>query len=203
MHEPIESAGLREKNRTERRTALIEAAHELFRTRGYASTTMDDIADAAGLSRRTAFRYFTSKDELVFPHRDARLAMLQTALVAREGESAFEAVRRACLAMAREYQGDREGMLAQWRIVQAEPALIGRELQLDRQSEEAIEAAFLEGERDAPRGRRRAKVRASAVLGAIRATVREWLEGGASADLVRLGRETFVELEHGFGAAGE
>jgi hypothetical protein len=36
------------------------------------------------------------------------------------------------------------------------------------------------------------------VTGALRATVREWLEGGATQDLVRLGRETFAELAAGF-----
>lgn len=191
--------GLREKNREERRAALVKAAHELFRKRGYAGTTMDDVADAAGLSRRTAFRYFTNKDELLFPERDARLALLRQTLIPHEGERAFDTVRRACLAIAREYQADREGMLAQWKIVQAEPALVARELQLDRPSEEAIEQTFLAAVRDTPRGRRQAKVRASAVLGAVRATIREWLEGGATADLVRLGRETFAELEQGFG----
>ena len=35
--------------------------------------------------------------------------------------------------------------------------------------------------------------------GAVRATLREWLRGGATADLVRLGRETFTELEQGLG----
>jgi AcrR family transcriptional regulator len=193
-----EAPGLREKNRNERRAALVEAAYTLFRERGYGATTMDDIAAAAGLSRRTAFRYFASKEELVFPARDERLALLRERLTPRAGERAFDTVRRACLAVAQSYQAERARMLEQWRLIQAEPALLGRELQLDRAFEEALEAAFLAGERESPRGRRRAKVRASAVVGAIRATLREWLEGGASADLARLGRETFAELEQGF-----
>lgn len=190
--------GQREKNTHDRRAALVDAAYALFAAKGYAQTTMDDVAAAAGLSRRTAFRYFASKEELVFPARDERLRALKALLVPRPDETVFAAVKRACLATARAYETEREHLLAQWKIVESEPALLGRELQFDRHSEDAIFDAFLASE-TSPRARRRAKVRAAAVVGAVRATLREWLEGGATADLVRLGRETFAELEDGFG----
>lgn len=189
--------GVREKNRSDRRGALVDAAYDLFRERGFAGTTMEDIADRAGLSRRTAFRYFTSKDDLVFPNREERLGQLRRELKPRAGETALATVKRACLAVARDYATTRKQMLAQWKIVQAEPALLGRELQLDRDFEEAIEEAFA-SEGAGRTSRRRARIRAAAIVGAVRATLRDWLEDGASADLVRLGRETFAELEHGF-----
>jgi AcrR family transcriptional regulator len=192
------ATGLREQNARDRREALVEAAYALFAEKGYAHTTMDEIAERAGLSRRTAFRYFATKEELVFPAREQRLAMLRAELAPRAGERAFETVRRACLALASHFEADRERQLAQWRILRGEPALVGRDLDFDRESEAAIEQAFLSGERDTPRARRRAKVRAAAVTGAVRATLREWLEGGATAELGKLGRETFAELEAGF-----
>ncbi len=192
--------GVREKNTSDRRAALVEAAFALFAQKGYAQTTMDDVAARAGLSRRTAFRYFASKEELVFPVHAERLAQLRALLAPRAGETPFATVKRACLAVARVYEDDRAHMLAQWTIIQSEPALLGRELELDRGSEDAIFEAFLAGDAT-PRARRRARVRASAVVGAVRATLREWLQGGATVDLVRLGRETFGELEHGFGNA--
>ncbi len=196
---PSEDLGLRDRNTKDRRDALIGAAYALFAEKGYAATTMDDVAARAGLSRRTAFRYFATKDELVFPVRDERLAALEALLVPHAAETPFATVKRACLALARHYQDDRARMLAQWRIVASEPTLIASELHHDRQSELAIERAFLATGAATPRARRRARVRASAVVGAVRATLREWLEGGASVDLVRLGRETFAELEEGFG----
>lgn len=201
--ETTSEAGLREKNTEERRRALVDAAYALFAQKGYAATTMDDVSARAGLSRRTAFRYFASKEDLVFPQRAERLALLTQLLAPREGEAPFETVRRACLALARHYEDDREHMLAQWRIVESEPSLLGRELQFDRRSEEAIERTFFAGERDSTRGRRRARVRAAAVIGVVRAALREWLEGGATSDLVRLGRETLADLEHGFGDGSE
>lgn len=194
--------GLRAQNRRDRREALVSAAYGLFAERGFGATTMDDIASAAGLSRRTAFRYFQTKEALVFPDREERLEALAELLVAREGESSFETVKRASLALARRYQDERVEMLRQFELVSREPSLLGREQVLDRAFEELIEAAFVrasEGERETTRTRRRARVRAAAVVGAIRATLREWLEGGASGDLARLGRETFAELESGFG----
>ena len=194
-----EAPGLREQNRDQRRRALVDAAYALFAERGYAATTMDDIAAAAGLSRRTAFRYFASKDDLVFPYREGRLAHFAELLVPRSGETRFATVRRACLALARDYEESRAQMLAQWQLVQREPALMGRELHLDRAFETLLEEAFARELRESPRTRRRARVRAAAVLGAVRATLREWLEGGATADLSRLGRETFQELEAGLG----
>jgi AcrR family transcriptional regulator len=191
--------GLRETNQRERRDALIAAAYALFAERGYAATTMDDVAQRAGLSRRTAFRYFTSKEELVFPEQASRQAAFEALLAPRSGETPFETVQRACLALGRQYQDDRARQLAQHRVIEGEPALVGREHAIDRALEEAIERAFLAGEKETPRARRRARVRASAVTGALRATVREWLEGGATQDLVRLGRETFAELAAGLG----
>lgn len=164
--------GLRETNTKDRRAALVDAAFALFARKGYAQTTMDDVAARAGLSRRTAFRYFASKEELVFPVHGERLAQLRALLVPRSSETPFATVKRACLAVARVYEDDRAHMLAQWTIVQSEPALLGRELELDRGSEDAIFEAFLAGDAS-PRARRRARVRASAVVGAVRATLRE------------------------------
>ena len=196
-------AGLRERNTKGRREALVAAAYALFARQGYAATTMDEVAARAGVSRRTAFRYFASKEDLVFPYRDERLARLALLLVARKGEVPFETVRRACFALARDYEESREQMLAQWRIVESEPSLLGRELQFDRRSEAAIERAFLAGEDGSARATRRARVRAAAVVGVVRATLRDWIEGGAAGDLARLARETFAELERGFGGASD
>lgn len=196
-------AGVRERNTKGRRAALVEAAYGLFLHQGYAATTMDEVSVRAGVSRRTAFRYFPTKEDLVFPYREERQAQLAALLVARPGESPFETVRRACLALARDYEEAREQMLAQWRIAASEPSLLGRELQFDRASEEAIERAFLGAEPSSPHARRRARVRAAAVIGVVRATLRDWLEGGATGDLRRLARETFADLERGFGGASD
>ncbi|WP_208298522.1 TetR/AcrR family transcriptional regulator [Streptomyces liangshanensis] len=58
------ASGLRERGKTKRRTAIIRAAHELFGERGYAATTIADIAERAEVAPRTVTGYFPSKEEI-------------------------------------------------------------------------------------------------------------------------------------------
>jgi len=55
---------LREQTRTVVRSLLARTALELFATKGFDATTIDDVAAAAGVSRRTLFNYFRSKEDL-------------------------------------------------------------------------------------------------------------------------------------------
>jgi AcrR family transcriptional regulator len=57
---------LREEHKTRTRQALQEAALKLFATQGYDTTTIDDIAALAGVSTRTFFRYFPTKESVLF-----------------------------------------------------------------------------------------------------------------------------------------
>ncbi len=59
--------GLRERRR-QQTGQLISAAMRLFGQKGYAQTTVAEIASAAGVSTKTFFNYFASKDEVLFPH---------------------------------------------------------------------------------------------------------------------------------------
>ncbi len=68
--DPADAAGtgatsLRERRRMATTTEISEAALALFEQRGMAATTIHDIAQAAGVSDRTCFRYFPSKEESV------------------------------------------------------------------------------------------------------------------------------------------
>ena len=191
--------GRRARRKAETRAALIDAAYALFAEHGFAATTMDEIAERAEVSRRTAFRYFPSKEALVFPERDERLAAFQRLLEEGQGESAFAIVRDACLALAEHYIANAERIHTQWRIVQSEPSLMGRELQLDREYEDAMAHAFEKEERRTVAGRRRARLRAGAVLGMVRVVLRDWLESGTRRNLRALGQEAFALLASGPG----
>src|SRR2546425_12821489 len=61
-----ETTGLRERTRRAVRAELAELALGLFVERGYERTTVEDIAAAAGLSRRSFFRYFPTKEDVLF-----------------------------------------------------------------------------------------------------------------------------------------
>lgn len=58
-------ADLRTRRRNETSREVIETALELFRTTGFARTTVDDIARAVGISERTFFRYFRTKEDVL------------------------------------------------------------------------------------------------------------------------------------------
>jgi mycofactocin system transcriptional regulator len=64
------------------RAELERFALELFVTRGFAATTVEDIAAAAGVSRRTFFRYYASKNDVVWGDFDALLARMDEWLAA-------------------------------------------------------------------------------------------------------------------------
>jgi AcrR family transcriptional regulator len=76
--------GLRERKRRQTRQELISAAMRLFARRGYEQTTVAEIASAAGVSMKTFFNYFASKDEVFFPHLSRRVDTA-VALIDRRG----------------------------------------------------------------------------------------------------------------------
>lgn len=95
----------RELRRDRVRTELIAIGLEHFRERGFDATTINDIAESAGLSPRTFFRYFRSKDDLVFDWMDRQGDFMVPALRARPlRESPLKAMMEAFLQLADEHE---------------------------------------------------------------------------------------------------
>jgi AcrR family transcriptional regulator len=79
---PSASASLKERKQQVVRDSLSAAAEELFRVRGFEKVTVEQIAQAAGVSRRTFFRYYESKEDVMVERSD-RLGELLLAELAR------------------------------------------------------------------------------------------------------------------------
>jgi len=108
---------------------LVQAAMELFHERGYAGTTVQEIAARAGLTERTFFRYFTDKREVLFGGSEAlRKLMVESVESAEKATPPFDAVALALEAAASELQGRREHAKARATLIAAHPELLEREL---------------------------------------------------------------------------
>src|SRR3712207_6505794 len=73
-------AGLRERKKRATRAALHHAGLRLFAEQGFAGTTIDQIAEAADVSRATVFAYFPTKEDLVFGDGPLAVQALSEAL---------------------------------------------------------------------------------------------------------------------------
>ena len=88
--------GRREASKRATRAALQRAADRLFAQQGFAATTVREIADAAGVTERTFFRYFAGKEELIIDDALGWLPVLQDRIRQRQaGEDALTALRMA------------------------------------------------------------------------------------------------------------
>jgi len=134
------------RDRRKRRTAeaIVAAALELFAERGFERTTIDQIAAAADISRRTFFRYFADKEELFFAEDERLLEVIEATLDgAPAGEPVVELARRATRALAAHSVADPERRLARERLIAATPALQARRLAKNLRWEQAIAARLV------------------------------------------------------------
>ncbi|MGI5125687.1 TetR family transcriptional regulator [Pseudonocardia sp. CA-107938] len=174
--------GRSEAGRAEVRRDLVAAAVALFADQGYDATTVDDIAAAAGVGRRTFFRYFRAKEEAVSPDHASALARVgevfesahptesPAALALRAGETVFDL-----------YTDDPALSVARYRITHDVPALRDRE----SASVDHYRRLFTRHLRTRlatdPDGDLRAAVIGSAVVAAHNLALRTWLAAGAPA----------------------
>ncbi|RJO71549.1 MAG: TetR family transcriptional regulator [Myxococcales bacterium] len=193
------SIGLRERKKLRTREELIRAATRLFLEHGFDHITVDDVAQAAEISRSTFFRYFPSKEDVVFPYQRERISRLAELVRQPEaGELPFKAVRYGCLAIAAYFMEIKEELLLQRRIIFASPFLTSRQTEYDNQWEKVIADRLIPAVADNPADVRAARIAGGAIFGVIRAVLRDWFEDGCRQDLVKLGETAFDLLKKGF-----
>jgi TetR/AcrR family transcriptional regulator, cholesterol catabolism regulator len=97
-----EPTGRRDRHRQATRTRILDAALALFLERGYAATTVDEIADRADVARRTLFNHFVRKQDLLAAWADERRSRLSDMLAedSAHDRAAAAMLRRQFLALA-------------------------------------------------------------------------------------------------------
>jgi AcrR family transcriptional regulator len=175
---------LRERKKQRTRDALLRAALELFTTRGYEGTTVDDITDAVDVSQRTFFRYFAGKEEAALTLQEMTVAHFVELVRERPPQEApMEALRQAVLEGWGTLNDVVEAIvpvelhLRMYRVIESTPVLLAAHLRRSDEAEEEIARVLavregLDVEAD-PRPRL-----AVAVFSAVmRVTGRQWSTG--------------------------
>ncbi|MFJ8079123.1 TetR family transcriptional regulator [Streptomyces sp. NPDC096205] len=165
------------------RDALVAAAFRLFLERGYEQTTVDDIVALAGVGRRSFFRYFPSKEDVVFPDHERCLTDM-TAFLA-SGDDTEEPVRRVCDAarlVLRMYAENPDFSVQRYRLTKQVPGLRAYELSVVWRYERALADYLRRRLRDRRDGTLRADVVAAAVVAAHNNALRFWLRSAGEGD---------------------
>jgi AcrR family transcriptional regulator len=98
--------GRRERKKLETRDRIFECAVSLFASRGYESTTIEDIGECADVSRATVFNYFARKEDLVLAWFERRRAALAESLAEGPEESGTPRLHRGLRMIARLFEDD-------------------------------------------------------------------------------------------------
>ncbi|MGV9297018.1 TetR family transcriptional regulator [Amycolatopsis sp. NPDC003676] len=182
------------------RQRLERAALDLFTERGYDQTTVAEIAERAGLTKRTFFRYFADKREVLFGGQEELTRLFSEGIAGTPaGATPFEAVGGALDAVATVFTGERLALARQRQpVVAANNDLLEREL-LKR-------TRLVAGMHDAlaARGVGEPTVTVAAELGclAFGTAFHRWIEEGNRREFGALAAEALDELRAATAALG-
>jgi AcrR family transcriptional regulator len=104
---PAATTGRRARKKEETRQRIARVAKELFLKRGFAATTIEDIAAAADISQRSFFDYFPAKEDVVLAwHEEFQSAFIVNVLKRPAAEAPIVAVQEALIETLRKYDVD-------------------------------------------------------------------------------------------------
>jgi AcrR family transcriptional regulator len=186
------SEGIRERKRRETRQRITEAGLKLFGANGFEATTLDAIAAEAGISRRTFFHYFKSKDEILLSLQGS----LGERLVAALGEQPptshpLEATRQALASIVAPF-GNAE-LLVIDRMMRSSEAVQNRKQASYMRDEGLLFAALRErwpSESDIA-----LRLVATVTIGAARHSIDTWSAEGGTRPFAEVLQETFDAME--------
>ncbi|WP_030931837.1 TetR family transcriptional regulator [Streptomyces sp. NRRL S-646] len=175
---------LRERKKQRTRDALLRAAVELFTTRGYEATTVDDIAEAVEVSQRTFFRYFAGKEEAALALQELAVARFVEAVRERPADEApMQALRQAVLEGWNTLHEVIEAVvpvelyLRMYRVIESTPVLLAAHLRRNEETEDTIARMLAEREGLDVDADPRPRLAVAVFGGVMRVTERQWSTG--------------------------
>jgi len=196
MTEP--DCGLRERKKRETRLAIHRAALDLVEEAGFDAVTTDQIAARAGVSPRTLFNYFPTKESAVLGATPADLDEMRALLDARPAsEPILQSIRAIVEARLSPTTYDPQLRAQRRRVILNEPslgpALVGNNIRAENVLTELVaDRLGLD-----PRESVRPRVTVASALAAVRACI-EHQHSGGSGTVEEAVDEAFLLLEHGF-----
>jgi len=174
------TAGLRERKKVATRQALHEAAVRLAVEHGLDRLTVEAIADAADVSRRTFSNYFPNKEEALLWSDRVRIARLLELVGRRPAdEPPWQAMSAAAVDLV---EGDTHDprWIAQVRLLRQHPALLAQQVAQYADAERGLVELVSPRLADAPDAPLRARLLAATLLTTLRVAVQQWIEDPAT-----------------------
>ncbi|MEV0392333.1 TetR/AcrR family transcriptional regulator [Polymorphospora rubra] len=178
--------GAWERQRAAIRAEISAAACALFVQHGFEATTVDQIVETVGISRRSFFRYFGSKEDVLLGDLAARGDAVARALSERpDAEDPWDALRGAMIAAQPETFNDRVADLAIARMMHESPSLRARLFEKRQHWREAL-VPLTARRIDGPDAEFTASAIVSAVLSCVDTASDAWIAANGEADMLDL-----------------
>jgi len=190
--EAPEPPGNRERKRLETKHRIAVTALELFKKNGYDETTLNDIAEAAEISRRTVFSYFDSKEDILLAWQSGIAGMLRAAVLAETTDQhPFDAVSSALLKLVAAHHSENDIVID--RLLRSTETLRASKQAKYIQQEEAVFEALTTLW---PQQSRRQALRlvAMASIGALRLSIEQWAGDDGTQPISTYLRRAFANL---------
>ncbi len=189
---PETTEGLRARKRRATRQRLAETGLRLFLQQGYEATTLDQIAEAAGVSRRTVFHYFDQKEDILLAWKAGFAEAMRAAILAqRPDRPPLDLVLAAFLQLAGAFEADDHIRIE--RLLASTERLDASKHAKYAEQEQAVFEALVELS-PAPERRDGLRIVAMIAIGALRVAFERWLERGGAEPLADHLRRAFAEL---------
>jgi len=164
--------GWRSRKRQQTRQRIADAGLRLFLEYGFEATTLDAIAEAAGIARRTFFHYFDSKEALLYAYEDEVEHSFRTALADIDSNTPpLQAMATAMRAMIADFGSEKARKIH--RVVHSTPTLRASN-QADYERLERFVFSVLAEKWPEPRVHLRLRLIAMVGIGALRVAVDRW-----------------------------
>jgi AcrR family transcriptional regulator len=186
---------LRDRKKLQTRERLVAAAIDLFEEKGYEATTVADITAAVDMSPRTFFRYFDSKEDVVFSGEDEALAWLKVAIEGRPvGEPQFSALRSVLIDFACSLEARLDEFRRRARVIRAHEQLRLRSAKLRGLWSREL-AATLAAREGRSRGDPEDALMVSVALCVFDSAFAEWASGAMTDSFADRLRDHFCAIE--------